>query len=166
MFVTPSESGHETGTMSCLEWFLVLSALFLANCADPCVGEEAVGNQEVFVVNPDGALGRFSTNEKESAGAAYRAGGGGYEDDESSPLYDQRLLLRELAGKRGFGERRRRGFGERRRRGFGEKKRGFGEKRRRPAPGPRHSLLAVPSDKTPSGARLLLFENAFDGAMP
>lgn len=152
--------------MSFLDWFLVLSALFLANGADLCVGEEVVGNQELFVVNPDGALGRFATNEKESAGTAYGVSGSGYEDDEPSPSYDQRVpLLRELVGKRGFGERRRRGFGERRRRGFGEKKRGFGEKRRQ-SPGRRPSLLAVPSDKTPSGARVLFFDNSFDGVIP
>lgn len=155
--------------MSRLERYLTLSALILFNGADRCFAEDAADNQDLFVVNPDPALGQFSASEKENAAAAgaYAGGGGAAlaEDDDEPSSYDRRLLLQELIGKRGFGERKRRGFGEKKKRGFGEKKRGFGEKRRRTAATHR-SLLAVPSARTPSGARVLLFENPYEGSIP
>nr|XP_037279209.1 uncharacterized protein LOC119172267 [Rhipicephalus microplus] len=155
--------------MSRLERYLVLSALILTNGADHCFAEDAADNQDLFVMNSDPALGQLSANEKENAATAgaYAGGSGGAlaEDYDEPSAYERRLLLQGLISKRGFGERRRRGFGEKKKRGFGEKKRGFGEKRRRTAAA-HHSLLAVPSARTPSGARVLLFENPYEGSIP
>ncbi|KAK8765651.1 hypothetical protein V5799_031740 [Amblyomma americanum] len=114
-------------------------------------------------------LEAITESQENAGGAAYVGGGGGVaeDDDEASP-YDRRLLLQELVGKRGFGERKRRGFGEKRKRGFGERKRGFGEKRHLPVASAtlRRSLLAMPSARNPSGARVLLFEeNPFEGSL-
>ncbi|XP_075748059.1 uncharacterized protein LOC142813979 [Rhipicephalus microplus] len=149
--------------MSRLERYLVLSALILTNGADHCFAEDAADNQDLFVMNSE------SANEKENAATAgaYAGGSGGAlaEDYDEPSAYDRRLLLQRLISKRGFGERRRRGFGEKKKRGFGEKKRGFGEKRRRMTAA-HHSLLAVPSARTPSGARVLLFENPYEGSIP
>ncbi|KAL1422788.1 hypothetical protein MTO96_021761 [Rhipicephalus appendiculatus] len=151
--------------MSRLERYLALSALFLVNSADRCFTEDAADNQDLFVVNSDPALGQFSASEKVTALREVTNGGALAEDDDEPSAYDRRLLLQELIGKRGFGERKRRGFGEKKKRGFGEKKRGFGEKRRHTATAHR-SLLAVPSARTPSGARVLLFENPYEGSIP
>ncbi|XP_054926844.2 uncharacterized protein [Dermacentor andersoni] len=154
-------------TMSRLERYLALSALILANSADRCLTEDTTDNQDLFVVNSDSALGQFSASEKENTGAAYGGTGGVLaEEDDDPSSYDRRLLLQALIGKRGFGERKRRGFGEKKKRGFGEKKRGFGEKRLRTTAAAHRSLLAVPSARTPSGARVLLFENPYEGSLP
>ncbi|XP_050034222.3 uncharacterized protein [Dermacentor andersoni] len=165
---TSTESLHEgSQTMSRLERYLALSALILANSADRCLTEDTTDNQDLFVVNSDSALGQFSASEKENTGAAYGGTGGVLaEEDDDPSSYDRRLLLQALIGKRGFGERKRRGFGEKKKRGFGEKKRGFGEKRLRTTAAAHRSLLAVPSARTPSGARVLLFENPYEGSLP